>query len=91
MLKNCITIIIVVTIFRGWILYQLQQQAWKSGGLSQKTLLILNAFTMACALASSVVLAGTEGKHRILIGMFCLMVFWFLSLFVPKIIRAMKK
>ena len=91
MLINFLIIIAVATLFRGWILHQLHRQAWNSGGLSRKTLLILNTFALTTALVSAVGLAGTKEKNAVLIGMICILVFWFISFFISKILRSLSQ
>ena len=90
MLNNAILILVVVTIFRGWTLYQISRGTWQKGGLSKKTLIILNTFAMAMALVAAVIIAYKE-ENGIVIGMIGLLGFWFISLGLAKLFRAFGK
>ena len=90
MLKNAIIILLVVTIFRGWTLFQLGRRAWEKGGLSRKTLIVLNTFSIIAALVTAIILAYNE-ENGIVMGMIGLLGFWFISILLGRIFTALSR
>ena len=90
MLENAIIILLVVTVFRGWLLFQLNRRSWEKGGLSRKTLLMLNTFSIVAALMAAVILAYNE-ENGTWIGMIGLLAFWFISILLGRVFTSLNR